>query len=98
MVRGGLGPSARPSAPASPRWRTFRVDLGVVPVADAQAGGHDRRAMDPTTLYFALVAFGVFIGLAALIAGKGPTRECPQCGGRVVTTARRCRACHFQFT
>ena len=54
--------------------------------------------MDPTTLYFALCGFAIFIGLAALIAGKGPTRECPQCGDRVVMTARRCRACHFQFT
>ena len=54
--------------------------------------------MDPTTLYLALCAFAIFIGLAALIAGKGPTRECPQCGGRVVMTARKCRACHFLFT
>jgi hypothetical protein len=54
--------------------------------------------MDPTTLYFGLCAFAVFIGVASLAAAKGPTRECPQCGDRVVLTARRCKACHFRFT
>jgi predicted RNA-binding Zn-ribbon protein involved in translation (DUF1610 family) len=54
--------------------------------------------MDPTLLYLSLCAFAVFIGIAALVAAKGPTRECPQCGGRVVMTARKCRACHFLFT
>ena len=55
-------------------------------------------AMDPTTLYLALCGFAVFIGVAAIAAAKGPTRECPQCGERVVMTARKCRTCQFQFT
>ena len=54
--------------------------------------------MDPTSLYFALCGFAIFIGLAALVAGRGPTRECPQCGDRVVMTARKCPGCHFRFT
>ena len=54
--------------------------------------------MDPTSLYFALCGFAILIGLAALVAGRGPTRECPQCGDRVVMTARKCPGCHFRFT
>ena len=54
--------------------------------------------MEPTAIYFSVVAFAIFIGIAALILGKGATRECPQCGGRVPMTSRRCRACQFLFT
>jgi hypothetical protein len=54
--------------------------------------------MEPTTIYFALTALAIAIGLFALVLGRGPTRECPQCGGRVVLTARRCRGCQYTFT
>ncbi|HEX8085484.1 MAG TPA: hypothetical protein VF529_14420 [Solirubrobacteraceae bacterium] len=53
--------------------------------------------MDPTFIYLALVGMAVSICTLALTAGRGPTRSCPQCGGRVAITARLCRDCRYRF-
>jgi predicted amidophosphoribosyltransferase len=37
----------------------------------------------------------VFAVIAALL--PRPSRECPQCGGRVPLSAPRCKQCRYQF-
>jgi hypothetical protein len=54
--------------------------------------------MEPTAIYFGLVSLAIFIGVCALAFARGATRECPQCGDRVVLTARRCRGCQYTFS
>jgi hypothetical protein len=53
--------------------------------------------MDPTFIYVSIVAIALSICVAAITAGRGPTRTCPQCGDRVSITARLCRACRYRF-
>ena len=53
--------------------------------------------MDPTFIYVSVVLIALSICASAIGAGRGPTRSCPQCGGRVAITARLCRACRYRF-
>ena len=53
--------------------------------------------MDPTFIYVAVVGIALSICFAAISAGTGPTRSCPQCGDRVSISARLCRACRYRF-
>jgi hypothetical protein len=54
--------------------------------------------MEPTLVYFAALVFAIAIGVSAVALGGGATRQCPQCGGRVAMTARRCRGCQYTFS
>jgi len=54
--------------------------------------------MEPTAIYFGVVVLAIVNGIAALVFGRGATRECPQCGDRVALTARRCRGCQYTFS
>ena len=53
--------------------------------------------MDPTLIYVSVVMLAVSICTMALTVGRGPTRQCPECGERVAIGSRRCRACSYQF-
>ena len=53
--------------------------------------------MDPTFIYVSVVAIAISICAAAIVAGRGPTRTCPECGDRVSIGARLCRACRYRF-
>jgi hypothetical protein len=53
--------------------------------------------MDPTFIYVSVVAIALSICGAGFAVGGGPTRSCPQCGGRVSISARLCRECRYRF-
>ncbi len=53
--------------------------------------------MDPTFIYVSIVFIAVSICASAIVAGRGPTRSCPECGDRVSIGARLCRACRYRF-
>ncbi len=53
--------------------------------------------MDPTFIYVSIVFIAISICASAIVAGRGPTRSCPECGDRVSIGARLCRACRYRF-